>query len=104
MRTLTQKNNPKKKPRVIFHKGLFERLILLEVNAKFGLRACDLVLGWWYIFIMFRTSVSFNGKFLPNFELKNMISTYTKDFSWEKTGPNLPDLNLWKFQIARALW
>jgi len=50
MRTLTQKNrrNPtpkKEKPRVIFHKGLFERLILLEVNAKFGLRACDLVLG-----------------------------------------------------------
>jgi hypothetical protein len=43
---------------------------------------------------MFRTGVSFNGKFLPNFELKNMISTYTKDFSWEKNGPNLPDLNL----------
>jgi hypothetical protein len=66
---------------------------LLEVNAKFGLRACDLVLGW-YIFIMFRTSVSFNGKVLPNFDLKNMISTYTKDFSWGKNGPNLPDFNL----------
>jgi hypothetical protein len=33
---------------------------------------------------MFRTSVSFHGKFSPNFDLKNMILTYTKDFSWEK--------------------
>jgi hypothetical protein len=24
------------------------------------------------------------GKFLPNFDLKNMISTYTMDFPWEK--------------------
>jgi len=56
---------------------------LLEVNAKFGLRAFDLVLGW-YIFLMFRTSVSFNGKLLPNFNLKNMISTYSKIFHWKK--------------------
>jgi hypothetical protein len=26
-------------------------------------------------------SISFIGEFLPNFDLKNMISTYTKDFS-----------------------
>ncbi len=29
-------------------------------------------------------SVSFTGEFLPNFNLTNMISTYTRDFSWEK--------------------
>jgi hypothetical protein len=28
-------------------------------------------------------SVSFNGKFLPNFNLKYMVSTYTKNFSWK---------------------
>jgi hypothetical protein len=26
------------------------------------------------------------SKFIPNFDLKNMISTYAKDFSWKK-GP-----------------
>jgi hypothetical protein len=30
------------------------------------------------------TGVSLTGKFLPNFDLKNMISTCTKDFSWKK--------------------
>ncbi len=29
-------------------------------------------------------SVSFTGEFSPNFDLKNMISTYTKDFWWKK--------------------
>jgi hypothetical protein len=29
-------------------------------------------------------SVSFTGEFLPNYELKNMLSTNAKDFSWEK--------------------
>jgi hypothetical protein len=29
-------------------------------------------------------SVSFTGKFSPNFDLKNMITTYTKEFSQEK--------------------
>jgi hypothetical protein len=29
-------------------------------------------------------SVSFTGEFSPNFDLKNLISTYTKDFSWGK--------------------
>jgi hypothetical protein len=28
-------------------------------------------------------SVSFTVEFSPNLELKNMISTYTKDFSWK---------------------
>jgi hypothetical protein len=28
-------------------------------------------------------TVSATGEFSPNFDLKNMISTYTKDFSWE---------------------
>jgi hypothetical protein len=26
----------------------------------------------------------FTGEFLPKFDLKNMISTYAKDFSWKK--------------------
>jgi hypothetical protein len=30
------------------------------------------------------TGVSSTGKFLPNFDLKNMISTCTTDFSWKK--------------------
>ncbi len=29
---------------------------------------------------------------LTNFHLKNMISSYTKDSSWEKKEPNLPDV------------
>ncbi len=29
-------------------------------------------------------SVSLTYEFWPNFDLKNMISTYTKDFPWEK--------------------
>ncbi len=32
----------------------------------------------------------FFGEILPNFDLKNMISTYTKDFA-RKNGPNSPD-------------
>jgi hypothetical protein len=31
-----------------------------------------------------KRSVSCGGEFSPNFDLKNMISTYTKDFSWKK--------------------
>jgi hypothetical protein len=33
------------------------------------------------------TRVSFINEFSPNFDLKNMISTNTKDFSWEKKIP-----------------
>jgi hypothetical protein len=40
----------------------------------------------------------FYWKFLPNFNLKNMISIYAKDFSW-KNDPNARK----KFQIARFL-
>ncbi len=32
--------------------------------------------------------VFFLANFLPNFKLKNMISTYTKDFSLKKISPN----------------
>jgi hypothetical protein len=45
-------------------------------------------------------SVSFTGKFWLNFDLKNMISTYTK----EKNDPNLPDFEDCFFWIARFLW
>jgi len=30
-----------------------------------------------------KSSFSCSGEFSPNFDLKNMISTYTKDFSWK---------------------
>jgi hypothetical protein len=33
------------------------------------------------------SSVSSTGEFLPNFDLKNMISTSTKDFSQNKKRP-----------------
>jgi hypothetical protein len=29
-------------------------------------------------------------KSLPNFDLKNVISTYTQVFSWKRNGPNSP--------------
>jgi hypothetical protein len=31
------------------------------------------------------------GDISPNFDLENMISTYTKDFSWKKNDLNSPD-------------
>jgi len=36
-------------------------------------------------------SVSFTGEFSPNFDLKNMISTSTKDFSPKKKDLNSPE-------------
>jgi len=30
------------------------------------------------------SNVFFSAEFSPNFNLKNMISTYIKDFSWKK--------------------
>ncbi len=33
-------------------------------------------------------SVSFTGEFAPNFHLKDMILTYTKDFSWKEKAQN----------------
>jgi hypothetical protein len=41
-------------------------------------------------------SVSFTGEFSPNFDLKNMNSTYTKDL-WKNNGPNSPDFKEKKF-------
>ncbi len=38
------------------------------------------------------TSVFFIGEFLQKFDLKNVISTTSKDFRWEKNGPNSPNL------------
>jgi hypothetical protein len=46
-------------------------------------------------------SVSFTGEFSPNFDLKNMNSTYTKEFSWQNNGPNSLDFKEKKFGIAR---
>ncbi len=42
-------------------------------------------------------NVSFSGEFLPDFDLKNMILTYTKDLSW-KNHPNLPDFEDFLFK------
>jgi hypothetical protein len=44
-----------------------------------------------------KSSVSFTGEFSPNFDLKNMISPYTKDFSWKKN-PNSPDFKEYFFE------
>jgi hypothetical protein len=42
---------------------------------------------------------------LPIFNLKNMISTYTKDFQWEKKMAQIFQiLEIKSFQIARFLW
>jgi hypothetical protein len=38
----------------------------------------------------------FPGQISPNFDLKNMISTYAKDFSKKKYGPNSPDFKDFK--------
>jgi hypothetical protein len=46
--------------------------------------------------------VSLTGKLSPNFNLKNMILPYTKDFSWEKNDPNLPDFEDVFFDIMVA--
>jgi hypothetical protein len=51
-----------------------------------------------------QASVFFRGEILPNFNLKNMILTYTKGFSWKKKGPNFPDFEGIKIQISRFLW
>jgi hypothetical protein len=44
----------------------------------------------------------FIGEFSPNFYLKNMILTYTKDFSFLKMA-QLSDFEKTKFQIAKFL-
>ncbi len=49
-----------------------------------------------------QASVPFTGEFLPNFDLKNMISTYTKDLLWEKW-PKFARFQIKKLQIARIL-
>jgi hypothetical protein len=46
--------------------------------------------------------ISFTGEFSPNFDLKNMISTYTNDFSWKKMAQIRQMLKNF-FQIARFL-
>jgi hypothetical protein len=49
-----------------------------------------------------QASVSFTGEFWPNFELRNMISTYTKDLLWEKW-PKFARFQIKKLEIARVL-
>jgi hypothetical protein len=47
--------------------------------------------------------VYLTGEFSPNLDLKNMISTYIKDFHG-KNGPNSPDFEFLKLQIARVIY
>jgi len=47
---------------------------------SFSLPTYQLFFFWLYQCFFF---LSF-GEISPNFDLKNMISTYTKDFSWKK--------------------
>ncbi len=51
---------------------------------------------------MFRTNVSFNGNFLPKFDLKNMISTYTKDFSCGKKWPKFCQISIYKIPNCQS--
>jgi hypothetical protein len=51
---------------------------------------------WEYIVVT--SNVSLTGKFYSNFNLKNIISTYTKVFFNGKNGPNPPDFN---FKISK---
>jgi hypothetical protein len=44
------------------------------------------------------------GKISQNFDVKNMISSYKKDFPWKKNGPNLPHFTEFLFQIARFFY
>jgi hypothetical protein len=44
----------------------------------------------------------FWGEILPNFDLRNMISTYAKDFPWKKW-PKFARFPIKKFQIIRFL-
>jgi hypothetical protein len=46
------------------------------------------------------TNFSFIGELWPNLDLEIW---HTKDFSW-KNGPNLPDFEREKIQIAKVLW
>ncbi len=54
----------------------------------------DALVGWFSVapnVSNMEHSVSLTGEFSPNFDLKNMISTYTKDFSWKKKRPKFAD-------------
>jgi hypothetical protein len=51
-----------------------------------------------------KNSVSCAGEYSPNFDLEDMISTSTTDFSFHgKNGPNSPDFKRKKFQVAKNL-
>jgi hypothetical protein len=60
------------------------------LNQLFIMRAADLL------------TVSFTGEFLPNLDLRNTISTYTKDFSHGNFWPKLANFcQISNFQITR---
>jgi hypothetical protein len=44
----------------------------------------------------------FGGKLFPTFDLENMISIYTKDFSWEKYPNSLDFEDFFLFHIAKT--
>jgi hypothetical protein len=53
-------------------------------------------------FLVFTATHSiFTVKFSPNFDFRNMISTYSKDFPWKKMPQSLPDCEQRKFLVAR---
>jgi hypothetical protein len=53
-------------------------------------------------FLVFTATHSiFTVKFLPNFDFRNMISTYSKDLPWKKMAQSLPDFEQRKFLVAR---
>jgi len=79
--------------------------IFLPIFKNF-LKTCHqltLIFFFWRWFkITTGTRVFFIGEFSQKFDLKNMISSNTKDFSW-KNGPNSPNFEKKKIQIAKFL-
>jgi hypothetical protein len=63
--------------------------MMLRPHAQLGLTglySCLKPIPWGFFFF------SSLGEVSQTFDLKNMISTYSKDFPWKKNGQNLPDL------------
>jgi hypothetical protein len=69
--------------------GTFEKATIVECKGPIVQAWVDECLDNWRpgdenLKWSFEGSVFFNGQFSPNFDLKNMISSYTKEFFMEK--------------------
>jgi hypothetical protein len=78
-----------------------QRMRLQHIISVWGMfkswKLCQAKQRCWSVFVFFL------GEILPNFNLKNMISTYSKDSPWKKW-PKFARFPIEKFQIIRFLW